>query len=583
VNQIDIAAKTKELKQYIAQFETVSFVTQYYYLLNRHLRTDHKILKLESPLRQIQYLLSLFLQTSSDGPKRVYDPVTGDHPKIEGLLHEIEAGYRYNYIESIKPSDLNEQVVSDHIMVANQTFLNYFVNGELNFVEQEIDRIERTFRQFDGHIQSKTGCSLDDFLYFFEVTDFVDSHQLRLFLEAINSEENLELLSSHETNGNFQGDEFSTLFTNVENDLYKLPFNRVLLHAIMEETAVERVEKLLDIFACSREESHSELFYTDSYSLIQKPIVQLNNDFFIIPCQKQLIHATYDFLYEVCGDINKQKQLIGRTRDIALEDKVTEIFSEFFDGKARVYRNYYINGAEKDLLVLYRNTAFIIECKANKIQEPLRDPSKAFIRIKHEFKKSIQLAYDQAREVKEAFQESRITIKDRKGNIVDTIVTSKYYNRFIIAVTGERFGQIQCDLGLLLELAENETEYPWSAYVDDLETFFLTLKRKSTAYGDLIAYLNLRERLHERLACFDELELCSYFLISPDEFRKYCTTEQTYLFSSPDMHSVFDWLYQTGIGFKYERNLEQKINSGNVKSMTMANALGLKRLLLNKA
>lgn len=576
---IDIAAKTGELKSYIAQFDTVSFVSQYYYLLNRHLRTDHKVLKLKSPLRQVQYLLSLFLQTDPSGEKRVFDPVSGNTLKIESLLEEIKTGYRYNYIDSIKQSDLSEQIINDHVMVANQTFVNYFVNGELNFIEQELDRIERIFRKFDNHILNKTGCSLDDFFDFFDVTDFVDSHKLKLFLEAINSKQNIELLANQAAKAAFTPDEFSTLFTNVEIELQKLPFTKELLYEMMEET---KVEKLLEIFACSREENNTELYYTDNSVIAVKPIVHLRDGYLLIPCQKQLIHAMYEFLYELCSDIGKQRQLISRTRDLALEDKAAEIFSDFFGGKARIFRNYYINGSEKDLLVLYRNTAFIIECKANKIREPLRDPSKAFARVRDDFRKSIQVGHNQAREVKEAFLESRVFIKDSKGNTVDTIVSSKYHHRFEIIITGERFGQIQCDLGLLLELADSETEYPWSVYVDDLETFFLTLKRRAGAYGDLIAYLTLREKLHERLACFDELELCSYFIMQPAVFRQYCIQKEGYMFSSPDMHSLFDLLYQTGIGFKYERNLERKIENVDDTSLALIKALRLRNLSVIK-
>jgi hypothetical protein len=50
--KIDIEAKSKELKLYISQFETYSFVSQICYALNSHLRMGNKILKVESPARQ---------------------------------------------------------------------------------------------------------------------------------------------------------------------------------------------------------------------------------------------------------------------------------------------------------------------------------------------------------------------------------------------------------------------------------------------------------------------------------------------------------------------------------------------------
>ena len=96
LQKIDIPAKSEELKSYISQFETISFVTQICYILNSRLRMGENKMSLESPARQILYLLSLFLSTEKPDNTNIFDLSTGNMKYIESLLAEIEEGYRYN-------------------------------------------------------------------------------------------------------------------------------------------------------------------------------------------------------------------------------------------------------------------------------------------------------------------------------------------------------------------------------------------------------------------------------------------------------------------------------------------------------
>ena len=105
--------------------------------------------------------------------------------------------------------------------------------------------------------------------------------------------------------------------------------------------------------------------------------------------QKQLIHAIYNHLFKVCMTIDKSGQRVLTRRDKRLEEKTAKIFKNFLGSNATIYTNYYLNNTEKDLLVLYRDTAFIVECKAHKNREPFMDVDKAFTRIKDDFGKSI--------------------------------------------------------------------------------------------------------------------------------------------------------------------------------------------------
>jgi hypothetical protein len=222
------------------------------------------------------------------------------------------------------------------------------------------------------------------------------------------------------------------------------------------------------------------------------------------------------------------------------------------------------------LLILKGKYAYIIECKANKYRIPFRDPIKAYHRINDDFKKSIGKGYQQAKEIEDLFNgDEPFEIKNERGKILETIYPAKFMEVFTIVVTQERFGQIQCDLSHLLEIDENDN-FPWAVFIDDLETFLITLKRKNNHLFEFPAFLLEREKLHGRMFCSDELELCAYFLFDRDNFLKYCNSENFFV-SSPDVHQFFDLLYYVGFGFKNELNISDKLKRYSPEALAVIN------------
>jgi len=94
--------------------------------------------------------------------------------------------------------------------------------------------------------------------------------------------------------------------------------------------------------------------------------------------------------------------------------------------------------------------------------------------------------------------------------------------------------------------------------VNDLETFLINLKRKKKNIQEFKDFLLAREKLQARVMCYDELELCAYFLFDKEMFIKNCNGTKIF-FSRPDANRCFDLLYQVGFGFKAEVNLAEKL------------------------
>ncbi|UPT69963.1 MAG: hypothetical protein M0D53_12585 [Flavobacterium sp. JAD_PAG50586_2] len=202
-------------------------------------------------------------------------------------------------------------------------------------------------------------------------------------------------------------------------------------------------------------------------------------------------------------------------------------------------------------------SAFIIEAKGYNIREPLREPSKAFIRLRDDFNSSIGYGYEQTLRIESKFfNRGDLVITDDKGKVIKTVKTTDYEdNDFSIIINLNSFGQIQNDLSILLTKDEDDV-FPWVVKLDDFEVIVLTLLKLKKGPGYLIEYLLLRESLHGRLICGDELELFGAFIqnLIPKEIFE----SDIVLVTNPMHAAIFDELYHKGLGFKDEKYLTEK-------------------------
>lgn len=62
-----VTTLSKELKNLVEQFDYNSFISQVSYLCNMHWRNQTGVVKLKSPIKQLMYLVSLYLSTDWGG------------------------------------------------------------------------------------------------------------------------------------------------------------------------------------------------------------------------------------------------------------------------------------------------------------------------------------------------------------------------------------------------------------------------------------------------------------------------------------------------------------------------------------
>jgi len=539
-----------ELKNLLSEFESRSFLVQIAYLSNRHVRHRTGYVKLRSPIRQLTYLTSLFLSTEQNDA-RVFDPTGPDNDKIIRLLNDIDSHYRER--------EANSDAVKEFIVAS--TFFNFYSNAPLTYVEQDIERIERTFQHQDVFIKSKTGLEIKDFIEFFKLITETEKQNYQKHVDYNLTQHDIDVISKSISNP-----KALTPFEKLRIDFFDNRINEVLISKakLYETMPAEKVNKMLELFTLQRAADPAYIYYNDISPYLHKPILQPDWDHIAFVFSKQLINAMYEYLFKLCSADTLSERRMLEKRDKYLEQKTLEVLTDFFGSKAKIYTNYKVNGNEKDILVIEGERAYIVECKANRQRPPLRDINRAWERIRNDFNKCITKGFNQANEVFKLFERAEhFLLKNKNGKEV-SIDAANIKDVFIIVVTQERFGQIQCDLDYLLEMGEDDV-YPYSVYIDDLETFLITLKRRKEHLSEFRDFLYHREDLHGRLYCYDEMEMFAYFIFDRDNFLKYCNSDLD-IHSSPDINLIFDELYKVGLGLKNEIGLPDKLNTRSVEA-----------------
>lgn len=316
---------------------------------------------------------------------------------------------------------------------------------------------------------------------------------------------------------------------------------------------------VLNLLSVKRKKSDF-LYYTSTRPgnpLYEKPIIDTGRGMYQVFEVKQVIHSINLLLEQLITRTKENETRYIKKKGALVEERIIDFFSNFFKTNFKYYHSYYVDGNEQDILFLWKQYAFIIEAKGYSLREPLRDPDKAFIRIKDDFKDCIGYGYTQIRRIEKKFIENLpLTITDKDGNIIDNIDTEQYEEDFSIIVNLKSFGQVQNDLSTLIKLENEDDVYPWAVKLDDLEIFILTLIARKKKPIDFVNFLLLRETLHEKLICSDELEICGAFI--EDKLKQKKIDYADVIKTHPSMGDIFDRQYSSGMGFKNEKYLDEK-------------------------
>ena len=562
----------KELKSVIGDYDPDLFAARIVSII--HGLTDpwnKSIIKaMISPFRQLLYLLNLNLTSAPKEDYKEFSFEEGEWERLVSLLNEMEEMHKKEYGE-LKPfsedllTELDEDEALRRRLVGISTYNAFFHQGPLYFEEQAIEKVVEIFKGFNIELKKNFGWDALDFISLYELLDNVrQKKQDSVFIKQKTKREPSEeeftatLMAALKSGHSFQeamiqASPFDTaIFEYQDNPSAVNTFTISDLQGVSDEL----IEVLTTSMTSERSLDNEFLFFSQSNRIIRKPIYKLNSGNFLVIEHKLLLSAIFSFLQSKCLEISKNRNRVTAARDKFLERKVENIFREFYkkDKQAKVFSSYFVEGDERDLLVLSRDTALIIESKAGNVREPMFDPDKAYSKIWSDFKETIDYGYEQAFSVKEKFLgKETFEITDNKGNNIHVINPNVYKNVFCIIVTYNKFGHAQSDLWMMLDLFDEDDTYPWAVCVDDLEIFLLAMDKLKFSLVDFHRFLKLRADLHGNLVVNDEGRVMGHYLIN----KRFLQQTGAYRFSSKD-DAIFDKLYSTGLGFKNERYLERK-------------------------
>lgn len=518
--------------------------------------------KLISPMRQLYYLAGLII-TQKDNGTNEFCFSEEDWQHIVDLLVQIEIEY-FLIFSHVSPESATEEW-KKKVFVAMPTYLSYFNQGPLNYEEQIIEQIRGTFSGLDDIFSSKFDLTTEDFLQFYENIDTWCEYSFKSL--GINTKD-YPLRSNWKDYTDYEigiideapyeikqlGKEEQPRMTLIADPGIKYRFKDSDIAT--NGLSLVKVKKILSLLTTKRENTDF-LYYTSPNPLLTRPIVELENGLYQVFEEKRVLHAILYLLEEVCKEKDTSNSRLAHNKGVYLENKIVSLLKKFFNDKAEIITNYYIDGCEQDIMVLWREYMFVIEAKAYTNREPFRDTDKAFTRIKDDFNRSIGYAYIQTKRVEEKIKAgNQFDLTDKNGNKIKTINPADYDgNDYYIIVNQESFGQVQVDLSTFLEIGDDEN-YPWAVRFDDLEVLILTLIAMKKKPDFFVDFLIFREYLHGHIICSDEGEICGGFLTG--KLTQEMAESEIVITTLPDLASIFDEQYRKGMGFKNEKHWKEK-------------------------
>jgi len=561
---MSLESKSEELKNIVATYDTQWLLGDLAFMMKTGKeRAKEQLGQLSSPMRQLYYVAGLNISSDpTNGQDSHYTPEKWN--KIVSLLNEIEIEYYKLFFPNTQEEVTDEwKKVRE---VAMPSFLSYFNQGPLNYEEQVINWTRDLFTPLDNIIEDITGVKTEDFIQFYENIDKLNQKNFQA--HTTNKDllrPNWKDYSKLEV-GVIDGvPDFIKEMGKQNEHLYHFMADHGIMDRFYASEIVsvnlplEKVKIILGLLSVSRSQTDF-LYYTATKPgnpLYEKPIVDIGNEIFQVFEVKQVIHSIEKLLEQLCTSTTANTTKYVEQKGKLLETKIVELFSDFFKSDIKVHRSYYVDGCEQDILILWKKYAFIIEAKGYALNEPFRNPEKAFVRIKSDFNACIGYGYEQTRRVEKKFIDCvPLRITDKNGNLIEEIDTTKYEQDFSIIVNLKTFGQVQTNLATLIKLENEDDVFPWAVKLDDLEIFLLTMNAQKKKPTDFIDFLLMRETLHGKLICADELEVCGAFLTK--KLNQQIIDKNDTIVTVPDLGDVFDKQYFKTMGFKNEKYLYEK-------------------------
>jgi hypothetical protein len=177
----------------------------------------------------------------------------------------------------------------------------------------------------------------------------------------------------------------------------------------------EHIASIIEAFSSNLNEGMDDFNYKNAF-----PILKLEEDSYVSFQGYSIWESQYESPFFWFNSDKKYKSVASKNRGDFTEDYTAERLSKVFT-KNNVYTNIDIfegknKAAEIDVLVVFGNTAIVIQAKSKKLTIDARKGNS--LQLKADFKKAVQDAYDQAYLCSILLDKKGVVLKDIDGNIV---------------------------------------------------------------------------------------------------------------------------------------------------------------------
>lgn len=518
---IDLDARIKKLKEVVKDLDTNTLATYSFWEMYKFGTLGQKI-ELQSPARQILYLFGI--ACSSAEPTEPTDNVEGKIKQTVEILNDIFTKYMLAYFPT--KDDLKSGLEDEwHKVreVAMPMFSNYFFEGLKVSTENFKGIIKNYFNGFENEIKTYFGLDHHEMVEILNLIGELIQSKYDRFREIMDT-----LKDEHEKfkENNFEKHEdFITYMDDMRERTKHLAqeFHDFLngsvsfrFDSIRCNLGDDVVDSFIKTFVTERGNSSEIKYITDENPFSYKPIVTVNNLDYMLPSANAAYEAIILNLEKFFKE-SKHNDKFRKARDNRLEHETFCTFRNFFPESTTILESVFETNKshnEHDLIIFHDKTILIVEAKASPRRAPLREPARAYIRIRDDFKRKsgIQSASEQANNLRNLIiNNEKTSLYDKKGNLLYTINRCDYDNIYCICVTKDDFGMLATNLTLMLEKKEDEP-YPWVICIQDLKFYFDCLKEIDLDHDYFLNYIRERIKIHGKATACDELEYAGAYL-----------------------------------------------------------------------
>jgi len=479
--------------------------------------------ELSSPAKQIRLLLGIMLE--SEEPPAPTEFTDQEWDKIVEPLQALTYAYLQLYLPA---ADRTSEQSKDWIriqQVAMTAFLSYHENRLFASTEQVSDRIRSYLSPFDDQLSSTLGISASDAL----TIALSIGQQFQAQMDRVSQ------LAPTQSTVDEPGVEFVRAIDRL---------GKTRLSDLVKQFGATG-QAFWDLFTVRRGEGPLINYPTERSIVEIQPWICISNDEAMLFIFNILLSAILLRGEEaLAGHPIRDKYF--RHRDKTLEDHATAVFRRILGAQSKIYRNVFEtpdNRYEHDLVIFTSDICLFVEVKASPMDEPFRDPEKAFVRLQRAFRSQsgIQKAYAQSLRLHKRLRDGNLVLFDAKGVESLRLSSSISDNVFCVCVTRDSFGPLATFLSPLLSKSVDDP-YPWVVNILDLEQIADAWEYFRWDGRQLKSLLSQRILLHENVVSDDELDYVGAY-IRHCGLHHFARDDYDYVQLDPTYANVFDDIY----------------------------------------